>query len=77
MLCKLLPKTAQQNQVGDGVSNSECKMKSTVKLGFKERLYKEHFGNSELFSVTNMPVHLINNEQIGISEQLYDDHVGL
>ena len=32
---------------------------NTVKLGFKERLNKE-LGNSEPFSVNNMPVHLIN-----------------
>ena len=42
----------------------------TVKLGFKEQLNKEQFGNSEPFPVTNMPVQLINNEQIGFSEQL-------
>ena len=38
----------------------------TVKLGFKERLNKEQLGNSEPFLVTNMPVNLTNNEQIGI-----------
>ena len=43
---------------------------STVKLGFKERLNKEQLGNSEPFPVTNMPVHFINSEQIGFSEQL-------
>ena len=42
----------------------------TVKLGFKELLNKEQFDNSEPFLVTNMPVHLINSEQIGFSEQL-------
>ena len=30
---------------------------TTVKLGFKERLNEEQLGNSEPFSVTNMPVH--------------------
>ena len=44
----------------------------TVKLGFKELLNKEQLGNSEPFSVTNMPVYLINSEQIGISEQFCD-----
>ena len=34
---------------------------------------KEQLGNSEPFPVTNMPVHLINSEQIGFSEQLCDD----
>ena len=46
----------------------------TVKLGFKERLDKEQLGNREPFPVTNMPVYLINSEQIGFSEQLCDDH---
>ena len=46
---------------------------STVKLGFKERLNKEQLGNSEPFPVTNLPVYLINREQIGISEQFCDD----
>jgi hypothetical protein len=45
---------------------------NTVKLGLKEWLNKEHFVNSEPFPVTNMPVHLINIEQIGFSEQLCD-----
>ena len=45
----------------------------TVKLEFKERLNKEQLGNSEPFPVTNMPVHLINSEQIGFSEQLCND----
>ena len=49
----------------------ECK--HTVKLGFKERLNKEQLGNCEPLPVTNMPVHLINSKQIGISEQLCDD----
>ena len=43
-----------------------------VKLGFKERLDKEKLGNSKPCSMTNMPVHLINSEQIGFSEQLCD-----
>ena len=46
---------------------------NTVKLGFKERLNEEQLGNSEPFSVTNMPVHIINSEQIGFSEQPCDD----
>ena len=46
---------------------------NTVKLGFKERLNKEQLGNSEPFPVTNLPVYLINSEQIGISEQFCDD----
>ena len=45
----------------------------TVKLGIKELLNKEQIGNSEPFPVTNLPVYLINSEQIGISEQLWDD----
>ena len=44
----------------------------TVKLGNKERLNKEHLGNSEPFLVTNMPVYFINSEQIGISEKFCD-----
>ena len=39
----------------------------------KEGLNKEQLGNSEPFSVTNMPVHLLNTEQICNSEQLCDD----
>ena len=46
---------------------------STIKLGFKERLNKEQLGNSDPFPITNMPVYIMNSEQIGISEQLYDD----
>ena len=46
----------------------------TVKLGFKELLNKEQTGNSEPFPVSNLPVYLINSEQIGISEQFCDDH---
>ena len=44
-------------------------MECPVKLGFKERLDKEQLGNSEPFPETNMPVYLINSEQIGICEQ--------
>jgi hypothetical protein len=40
-----------------------------LELGFKELLNKEQIGNSEPFPVTNLPVYLINSEQIGISEQ--------
>ena len=36
----------------------------------KERLNKEKLGNSEPFPETNMPIYLINSEQIGSSEQL-------
>ena len=39
----------------------------------KERLNKEQVGNSEPYLVTNMPVYLIDSEQIGSSEQLCDD----
>ena len=46
---------------------------STVKLEFKEWLNKEQLSNSEPFLVTNMPVYLINSEQIGFSEQLCSD----
>ena len=45
----------------------------TVKLGFKERLDKEQIGNSEPFPITNLLVYLINSEQIGISDQFFDD----
>ena len=53
-------------------------MKSTIKklvknIQSKEGLNKEQLGNSEPFSVTNMPVHLINTEQICNSEQLCDN----
>ena len=47
--------------------NNHCKKpENMLTFGFKERLNKEQLGNSEPFLVTNMPVHLINNEQIGI-----------
>ena len=39
---------------------------------FNERLNMEQLGNSEPLPMINMPVHLINSEQIGISEQLCD-----
>ena len=45
----------------------------TVKIGNKERLDKEQLGNSEPFSVTNMPVYLINSEQICNSEPFCHD----
>ena len=45
----------------------------TVKLVFKELLNKEQIDNSEPFLVTNLPVYLIDSEQIGSSEQLCDD----
>ena len=53
--------------------NTFDKLLFTVKLGFKELLNKEQLGNSEPFPVTNMPVHLINSEQICFSEQSCDD----
>ena len=46
---------------------------SIVKLAFKELLNKEQIGNSKPFTVTNLPVYLINSEQIGITEQFCDD----
>ena len=46
---------------------------TTVKLGNKELLNKEQNGNSEPFPVTDLPVSLINSEQIDISEQFCDD----
>ena len=48
-------------------------METTVKLGFKELFIKEQIGNNEPFPMTNLPVYLINSEQIGISEQFRDD----
>ena len=33
----------------------------------------EQIGNREPFPVTNLPVYLMNSEQIGNSEQFYDD----
>ena len=36
-------------------------------------LNKEQIGNSESFTVINLPVYLINSEQIGISEQFCND----
>ena len=46
---------------------------STVKIGFKERINREQLGNSEPFPVINMPVHLMNSEQVGVSDQFWDD----
>ena len=56
-----------RNDCWISVSGAEKRKKNytTVKLGFKERLNEEQLGNSEPFSVTNMPVHLTNSEQIG------------
>ena len=34
---------------------------------------KEKIGNNEPFPVTNLPVYLIDSEQIGISEQFCGD----
>ena len=45
----------------------------TVNLGIKELLNKEQIGNSEPFTVTNLPIYLRNSEQIDISEQFCDD----
>ena len=39
----------------------------TVKLGDKERPDSEQPGNSEPFTVTNLPVYFINSEQPGVS----------
>ena len=49
------------------------KKPTTVKLCFKELLNEELIGYSEPVPVTNLPVYLINSEQIGISEQFCDD----
>ena len=48
-------------------------MSNTVKLGDKKRFDKEQIGFKEPFFVTNIPVYLINSEQIGISEKFCDD----
>ena len=42
---------------------------STVKLGIKELFNKEQICNSEPFPVTNLPIYLINSEQIGAESQ--------
>ena len=55
------------------MQDHETKNTRTFKFGFKELLNKEQIGNSEPFPVTNLPVYLINSEQIGISEQLCND----
>ena len=55
------------------VNNDQHKSTVNPVLGFKERLNKEQLVKSEPFPVTNMPVHLINSEQIGFREQLCDD----
>jgi hypothetical protein len=34
---------------------------------------KEKFGNGEPFPMTNMPVHIINSEQTGNSEESCND----
>ena len=46
--------------------------RGTVKLGFQKWLNKKKRGNREPFPETNMPVHLVNSEEIGFSEQLCD-----
>ena len=37
-----------------------------------ELLNKEQIGNSDTFPVTDLPVYLMNSEQIGMSEQFCD-----
>ena len=37
-----------------------------VKLVIRELFIKEQIGNSEPFTLTNMPVYLINSEQIAL-----------
>ena len=54
-----------------GISKTAI-IRCTVKLGFKELLNKEQIGNSEPFSMTNLPVYLINSDQVGMSEQFCD-----
>ena len=54
-------------------TNIWSRFESTVKLGNKERLDKVQLGNIEPFPVTNMPVYLINSEQICLSEQFCND----
>ena len=41
--------------------------------GDKEQLGSKQPGNSEQFSLNNLPVFFINSEQPGISEQFCDD----
>ena len=50
-------------------ANKDC----TVKLGFQQLQSKEQLGISEPFLLTNMLVHLINSEQIGFNEELWND----
>ena len=42
-------------------------------LCIKKLFNKEQIGYSEPFPVTNLPVYLINSEQIGIIEKNFDD----
>ena len=46
-----------RNDCWISVSGAEKRKKTILQLGFKERLNEEQLGNSEPFSVTNMPVH--------------------
>ena len=68
----MLDLTTKNNHCKRAKSLKMC-LRNTVKLGFKEQLNKEQLHNSERFPVTNMPVHLINNEKIAFSEQLCND----
>ena len=43
-----------------------------VTLVIRELFIKEQIGNSEPFTLTNLPVYLMNSEQIAISEQFCD-----
>ena len=45
-----------------------CKYVITFKLGDREWLDSEQFGNIEPFAVTNLPVYFINCEQSGFHE---------
>ena len=56
-----------RNLVGTGIAPV------SKKTAVKELWNKEQIGNSEPFPVTNLPVYLMNSEQIGISEQFCDD----
>ena len=60
-----------EQEAGNDVSSDPAVIKKgkclyTVKLGIKKLLNKEQLGNSEPFPVINMPVHLMNSEQVDI-----------
>ena len=59
--------TTRDALVAQGITLRTQEFPYTVKLGFKERLDKEQLGNTEPFHVTNIQVHVINSDQIGIS----------